>query len=71
MRILRKLSQHRRDFRAVFVCEHCEAEYELPGYDDKNFHDNVIPTIPCRVCGKKSPDTYWAEEPLFPEGYQI
>ena len=43
MHIKRILRQSRRDFRADYECEHCgfvvENEY---GYDDANFHQNVI-----------------------------
>ena len=43
MRIKEILSQHRRDFRAIFICPFCGHEEERPGYDDFNFHHNVIP----------------------------
>lgn len=43
-------SQHRRDFRAVYACEHCGHEHEAHGYDDANFHDNVIPQMQCQEC---------------------
>ena len=58
MKIKRILSQHRRDFRAIYECEHCEYTEEAPGYDDDNFHRNVIPHMQCPVCKKVSPDTY-------------
>lgn len=53
-------SQHRRDFHAIYVCEHCEHEYKGKGYDDDNFHRNVIPAMKCPKCGKVAPDTYRA-----------
>lgn len=43
MRIKEILSQNRRDFSALFVCPFCGYEEEKPGYDDANFHLNVIP----------------------------
>lgn len=52
MFILRKKSQHRRDFTAVYKCEHCGTEKSGHGYDDQNFHDNVIPGMKCPECGK-------------------
>ncbi len=60
MKIKKKLSQHRRDFRAIYICEHedCKNEVEMSGYDDRNFHDNVIPKMECKKCGKKSPANY-------------
>lgn len=71
MKIKKILSQHRRDFRAIFECEHCNAEYEMGGYDDANFHQNVIPTFICRECGKRAPEDYRALTTKYPEGYQI
>ena len=64
MRIKTLLSQHRRDFRAVFVCEHCKAEETRSGYDDDYFHNTVIPGWKCKSCGKTSPDNY---EPAAPK----
>lgn len=55
MRIQKKVSQHRRDFRAIYECEHCRATHESSGYDDANFHDNVIPRMKCTQCGKAAP----------------
>jgi len=28
------------------------------GYDDDNFHRNVIPNMTCESCGEKSPSDY-------------
>lgn len=36
-------SQHRRDFYAIYECEHCGHEHKGSGYDDANFHQNVVP----------------------------
>lgn len=58
MKISKMLTQHRRDFTALYVCEHCGAESKGHGYDDANFHNNVIPNMVCESCGKKSPDDY-------------
>ena len=58
MKIEKIVSQHRRDFRAVYVCEHCGAEKEGYGYDDANFHQNVIPGMKCPNCGLSSPKDY-------------
>lgn len=51
MHIKKKLSQHRRDFQAIYQCEHCNHEYEDYGYDDLYFHQEVIPNKKCRSCG--------------------
>lgn len=58
MKIKTIKSQIRRDFYAVYVCEHCGFETTGSGYDDTNFHENVIPAMECVKCGKKSPDDY-------------
>lgn len=54
MKIKQIVFQHRRDFEAIFECEHCGNEEKIWGYDDSNYHNNVIPNMLCRKCGKKS-----------------
>ena len=51
-------SQSRRDFLAIYVCEHCGHEVCASGYDDDNFHRNVIPAMKCAQCGKVAPTEY-------------
>jgi len=46
----------RRDFEAIYVCEGCGAEEKKCGYDDSNFHENVIPNMECEACGKSRKD---------------
>ena len=59
MKIKTILSQTRRDFTAIFECEHCGAEVTRTGYDDRFFHERVIPfEMKCPKCGESSPDTY-------------
>ena len=58
MKIKQITSQHRRDFEAIYVCEHCGHEYKGSGYDDCNFHARVIPGMTCPICGKKAADNY-------------
>lgn len=53
MRIKTKLSQHRRDFTAIYMCDSCGAEVEGHGYDDQYFHTQVIPDMACAECGAK------------------
>lgn len=50
MRILKILEQYRRDFTAEFECEHCGQLETKTGYDDDNFHQNVIPDMQCKAC---------------------
>ena len=52
MRIKKILSSHRNDFTATMQCEHCGHEAKNPyGYNDSNYHENVIPAMHCASCG--------------------
>lgn len=68
MRIEKILSQHRRDFTAIYKCEHCGHEDRRPGYDDTYFHSNVVPSMCCPTCGFSAADDFVALEPKYPEG---
>lgn len=55
MIIKEKLRQSRRDFWAIYQCEHCNYETgEESGYDDSYFHNEVIPNRECPECGESS-----------------
>ena len=71
MRIKEITNQHRRDFTAIYECEHCEKTQQGRGYDDNNFHRNVIPQIKCQSCGQSAPDTYRALSTKYPQGMQV
>jgi transcription elongation factor Elf1 len=71
MRIKEIINQHRRDFTALYECEHCGHIQETYGYDDVNFHKNVIPTMICPKCKKKASDSYRPLTTKYPEGFQI
>lgn len=71
MRIKQILNQHRRDFNAIYECEHCGHEHEGSGYDDANFHNNVIPAMECEKCGKTSGDDYVPRGTKYPAGYVV
>ena len=71
MIIQKIIYQHRRDFRAIYHCNNCGYEYEAGGYDDANFHENVIPNMVCPKCGKKEGEDYRPLTTKYPEGYQI
>lgn len=74
MRIKEITFQCRRDFRADFECEGCGHEMNAYGYDDGNFHENVVPNIVCPTCKKSSIDLGVDYRPLktrFPDGMQI
>ncbi len=72
MKIKKITSQHRRDFTAIMECEHCGSE-ELNryGYDDANYHQNVIPAMKCKHCGETAPEDYRALTTKYPEGVQV
>ena len=71
MRIKEITSQSRRDFRAVYVCEHCDHEVTGSGYDDGNFHVNVIPRMKCTKCGKTAADNYRPLATKYPDGMRV
>lgn len=59
MKIKKINNQIRRDFWADMECESCgHIEKDVSGYDDDNFHRNVIPEMECKSCGEKSPKDY-------------
>lgn len=66
MHIHEIISQSRRDFRAIYECEHCGHQQKSYGYDDANFHINVIPNMECKQCGKKADiESYDPLEPKY------
>jgi hypothetical protein len=56
MRLIEKTGQYRRDFWGNYECEGCGNVEEICGYDDRNFHDNVMPAKECSKCGKSTND---------------
>jgi predicted RNA-binding Zn-ribbon protein involved in translation (DUF1610 family) len=71
MKIKQILSQHRRDFTAVYECEHCGYTKKGSGYDDANFHHNVVPAMKCPECGRTAGDDYRPLTTKYPEGFQV
>lgn len=72
MKIKEILSQHRRDFTAMMVCEHCDAEEKLTtGYDDRYYHTSVIPAMKCKSCGEIAPNDTRPLAPKYPEGMTL
>jgi transcription elongation factor Elf1 len=67
MKIKQINSQNRRDFRADYECEHCGFVKNAIGYDDINFHQNVIPKMECEQCGKTASDNYRPLATKYPE----
>lgn len=58
MKINKIESQTRRDFYAIYECEHCGHTERDYGYDDDNFHRNVIPSMKCKNCNKTADEDY-------------
>ena len=72
MKIKQIISQNRRDFRADYECEHCgNIIANMAGYDDSDFHQNVIPKMICTTCGKVADSTYRPLTTKYPDGYII
>ncbi len=71
MKIKEILNQSRRDFQAIYECEHCGKLENGKGYDDEYFHRKVIPIMECKGCGKKADESYRPLAPLYPDGVQI
>lgn len=71
MKIQKIVSQMRRDFTAIYECEHCKSTEEGKGYDDEYFHRKVIPGMICKNCGEKSPSDYRGLMPKYPDGIQL
>jgi len=67
MRIKEITDQSRRDFNAIYECEHCHAVVAGNGYDDANFHRNVIPAMKCKKCGKTADPNYRPLAPKYSE----
>lgn len=68
MKIKSITSQSRRDFSCIYECEHCGHTRDGGGYDDANFHQNVVPNIKCDKCGKTADVNYRPLATKHPEG---
>lgn len=72
MKIKNIISQHRRDYVATMICEHCGHEQlDKGGYDDRNYHVNIIPRIKCNECGEVAPKEYRPLTTKYPEGFVV
>lgn len=71
MRIKDIIHQSRRDFTAIYECEHCSHQTKGGGYDDRYFHEKVIPAMACTQCGKVASESYRPLTTKYPEGYQV
>lgn len=75
MKIKKITHQHRRDFSAIMQCEFCNHEQvNNAGYDDRYYHDEVIPKMKCEKCSESTISGNGQinyTETKYPEGYQI
>jgi transcription elongation factor Elf1 len=75
MKIHKVTYQHRRDFSAIYECEFCgHRQSDDAGYDDRFYHDNVIPNKKCEKCGESTVSgggSIDATPTRFPEGQQV
>jgi len=68
MKLLEKKNQHRRDFHGLYSCEGCNAQELIKNcYDDRNFHDNVMPNTACKSCKKTTNEIGAAKEAVSTE----
>ena len=67
MKIKKFISQNRRDFHAIYICEYCGNEEKGTGYDDTFFHQSVVPKMKCKKCGKQANENYRAFAPRYEE----
>jgi hypothetical protein len=56
MKLIRILSQNRRDFVGEYQCENCNVIAKISGYDDRHFHNYVMPQRQCAQCYKSTRD---------------
>ncbi|MBT9169188.1 MAG: hypothetical protein DDT19_02542 [Syntrophomonadaceae bacterium] len=76
MKIVKRVRQYRRDFEAIMECEECGTTEMISGYDDRDFHDHVIPNMKCPApaCGKSRKDLGIESPPTqtkYAEGEQV
>ena len=77
MKLIEILAQSRRDFQGQYKCEFCnhiETDSSMSSYDDRYYHDNVIPNMKCKKCGKSTISENGVIEQTatkYPEGFQI
>ncbi len=71
MRIKEITSQSRRDFDAIYECDHCGVTKKASGYDDVHYHNKVIPAMKCAECGKTAGDSYRPLAPKHADGEEV
>lgn len=75
MKLLNIEDQNRRDCWINIECENCgEKENRVSAYDDRNYWDNVLPSMKCKKCKKSSIDLKTPKQSIatkYAEGFQV
>lgn len=72
MKIAEITSQYRRDLTLILECESCgHMEENVSGYDDANYHQNVIPKRKCEECGEAAPADHRPLAPKYNENQTV
>ena len=77
MKLIEIIQQSRRDFQGKYECEFCghiDIDKGLDSYDDRYYHDNVIPNQKCEKCGESTLSkggSVTHTDTRYPEGFQI
>lgn len=71
MRIKEIVFQYRRDFSAIYECDHCGFQENKLGYDDTFFHEKVVPEMICPKCGKKAKKNYRPLATKYQDEFQV
>lgn len=67
MKIKEIISQSRRDFIAIYECDNCGDTHKGSGYDDRYFHEIVIPNMECKKCKLKAGQGYRPLATKYPD----
>lgn len=72
MKITKIYNRNRRDFTFDAKCEHCgHKAFGARGYDDDNFHNNVVPKMECPSCDKTSSEVGERPTPRYPRDLTV
>jgi hypothetical protein len=77
MKLIEIIAQSRRDFQGKYECEFCghiDTDESLDSYDDRYYHDSVIPNQKCKKCGESTLSgggSVTHTDTRYPEGFQI
>lgn len=71
MKIQKIINQNRRDFTAIYECEHCGHTEQGSGYDDTYFHQEVIPAMACKNCHETAGENFRALAPKYSDSQTV